>query len=498
MNTTRDVISDVLVIGGGAAGLTAALVLARARHRVTVVEDRTPRNATVEVFHGFPTRDGSAPDRFRTDALTELQSYGVSVVHGTVSTAASNDRYVSMTLADGTSLRGDAVVLATGVHDDLPPIAGLRDRWGKSVFNCPFCDGWEHRDQPVVVIDAAPGADHLAALVRSWTPHVTVVTADDVESLDGDGSSLHHVTLRDGQVDRGDGCVREGPRRTAQLDRTNARLRHRPGRLHRHQRHRRHQPPTRVGRRRRASPAAHAPPSHPRRRRRLRSRHCHPQDHRHAVDPPHEPSTTTERDTMTTFYGEQHRRLQDQFDSREIADVLAAAIVRPDIDDDTKAFIESRTFFFLSTVNADGHPTVSHKGGAAGFVRVIDQTTIVFPSYDGNGMFLSMGNIAGDGRIGLLFMDFERPHRIRAHAHAVVNRDDPMMGDYPGADLIVRAKVTDIFVNCPRYITPHTSGREARYVPDADGDISLAWLEEDRCAAAIPADTIPRTRRGRR
>lgn len=200
MSTTRDVNSDVLVIGGGAAGLTAALVLSRARRRVTVVEDHTPRNATVEEFHGFPTRDGSAPDRFRSDALTELQLYGVSVVHGAVSTAASNEACVSIALADGTSLRGDAVVLTTGVHDDLPPIAGLRDRWGTSVFNCPFCDGWEHRDQPVVVIDAAPGADHLAALVRSWTPHVTVVDADDVESLDGDGSSLSHVTLRDGQM----------------------------------------------------------------------------------------------------------------------------------------------------------------------------------------------------------------------------------------------------------------------------------------------------------
>jgi thioredoxin reductase len=200
MKTTRDVSGDVLVVGGGAAGLTAALVLARARHRVTVVEDSTPRNATVEEFHGFPTRDGSAPDRFRTDALIELQSYGVSVVHGAVSTAASNEACVSIALADGTSLRGGAIVLATGVHDELPPIAGLRERWGKSVFNCPFCDGWEHRDQPVVVIDAAPGADHLAALVRSWTPHVTVVKADDVESLDGDGNSLSHVTLHDGQV----------------------------------------------------------------------------------------------------------------------------------------------------------------------------------------------------------------------------------------------------------------------------------------------------------
>ena len=191
---------------------------------------------------------------------------------------------------------------------------------------------------------------------------------------------------------------------------------------------------------------------------------------------------------MTTFYGEHHRSLQDQFDSREIADVLAAVIVRADIDDEAKAFIESRTFFFLSTVNADGQPTVSHKGGAAGFVRVIDRTTIVFPSYDGNGMFLSMGNIAGDGRIGLLFMDFERPHRVRAHAHAVVCHDDPMMNDYPGADLLVRATVTDMFVNCPRYITPHTPGTTSRYVPDAKGEAPLpGWKKVDVLQPFLPS-----------
>lgn len=191
---------------------------------------------------------------------------------------------------------------------------------------------------------------------------------------------------------------------------------------------------------------------------------------------------------MTTFYGEQHRTLQDQFDSRDIADVLAAVIVRPEIDDETQAFIESRTFFFLSTANADGQPTVSHKGGAAGFVHVIDRTTIVFPSYDGNGMFLSMGNIAGDGRSGLLFMDFERPHRVRAHAHAVVNADDPMMSQYPGADLIVRATVTDVFVNCPRYITPHTRGDLSKYVPDTNGNAPLpGWKKIDALQPFLPS-----------
>lgn len=189
---------DALVVGGGAAGLTAALVLARARHRVTVIDDQTHRNATVDEFHGFPTRDATSPSRFRADALAELQSYGVTVLRTAVTSAQCSGGVASMTLADGTLLHGGAVVLATGVRDELPLVDGLAERWGKSVFNCPFCDGWEHRDQPVVIIDAAPGADDLAALIRSWTPHVTVVPAADVLALVGDGTRLERVALRDG------------------------------------------------------------------------------------------------------------------------------------------------------------------------------------------------------------------------------------------------------------------------------------------------------------
>jgi thioredoxin reductase len=197
MNST---VGDVLVIGGGAAGLTAALVLARARHRVTMIDDQTHRNATVEEFHGFPTRDATSPNRFRTDALAELHSYGVTIVRSAVTCASTEERTVSMTLTDDTTVHADAVVLATGVHDELPPVDGLAARWGKSAFNCPFCDGWEHRDQPVVVIDAAPDAEHLATMLRSWTPHVTIVTAADVAALVGDGTTLSHVRLRDGSV----------------------------------------------------------------------------------------------------------------------------------------------------------------------------------------------------------------------------------------------------------------------------------------------------------
>lgn len=190
---------------------------------------------------------------------------------------------------------------------------------------------------------------------------------------------------------------------------------------------------------------------------------------------------------MADFYSEDHRSLQDQFDSRTLADALEAVTVKPTIDDEARAFIESRAFFFLSTVNRDGHPTVSHKGGAPGFVRVPDPSTLVFPSYDGNGMFLSMGNIVGDGRIGLLFIDFDTPHRVRVHADAVVLRDDPLLDGYPGADLVVRATVTDSFINCPRYITPQASSVPSKYVPDANGDAPLpAWKRIDLMQGVLP------------
>ena len=122
---------------------------------------------------------------------------------------------------------------------------------------------------------------------------------------------------------------------------------------------------------------------------------------------------------------------------------------------------------FLSTVDHKGRPTVSYKGGDPGFVKVVDATTLVFPSYDGNGMFLSMGNIAGDGRIGLLFIDFDTPHRVRVHADATVSADDPLLAEYPGADLIVRATVIDSFVNCPRYIHRMPLVEQSEYAPCA-------------------------------
>ncbi len=185
-----------------------------------------------------------------------------------------------------------------------------------------------------------------------------------------------------------------------------------------------------------------------------------------------------------TFYDDGHIELQEQFESRDLATAMEFSIIQPELDERAIAFIEEREFFFLSTVRADGQPTVSHKGGPKGFVRVVDPTTLVFPSYDGNGMFLSMGNIHAGGdepaKIGMLFMDFERPHRVRVHADATVSADDPLMAEFPGAQLLVRATVTDSFVNCPRYIVKHRRVEASRYVPDENGDAPTAtWKQVD-------------------
>lgn len=191
---------------------------------------------------------------------------------------------------------------------------------------------------------------------------------------------------------------------------------------------------------------------------------------------------------MAEFYGAHQRLLQDDFDTRRLADVHLMTIVQAGIDDDRRAFIESRDFFFLSTIGADGWPTVSYKGGGVGVVQVEDERTIVFPSYDGNGMFLSMGNIGATAKIALLFIDFETPNRLRLHAEATVHDDDPMLDRFPGAQLIVRGRVENTFVNCARYIHPHERVRASDYVPDANGSQPYpAWKRIDLLQGFLPA-----------
>ena len=189
------------------------------------------------------------------------------------------------------------------------------------------------------------------------------------------------------------------------------------------------------------------------------------------------------------FYTDSQKELQAQFESRRLADSVEQAIVRDELDELQRAFIESRDFFFLSSVDAQGCPTVSHKGGPPGVVTALDSTTIAFPNYDGNGMFLSMGNIADTAKIGLLFIDFETPNRIRIQATASLIYDDELLDRYPGANLIVKAHIDKVFINCARYIHKHTRIEASRYVPDGEGVAPFpAWKRIDMLQESLRSE----------
>lgn len=191
---------------------------------------------------------------------------------------------------------------------------------------------------------------------------------------------------------------------------------------------------------------------------------------------------------MSDLYGEQHRQLQQLFDTQALADAVSANIVASEIGDQHRAFIETRDLFFLTTIDHRGYPTCSHKGGSPGFVRVLDSKTLALPSFDGNGMFLSMGNISANPKVGLLFIDFETPHRVRVHGSASIDRNDPLLAEIAGAELVVRVKVEEIFVNCPRYIHRYQRLQASRYVPQADSAAPLPqWKRIDGLQQALPA-----------
>jgi len=159
------------------------------------------------------------------------------------------------------------------------------------------------------------------------------------------------------------------------------------------------------------------------------------------------------------MYHEGQRSLQAQFDTTRLADRLEQVKVH--------ATIEARDMFFLATADADGRPNSSYKGGDPGFVRVVDPTTIAFPNYDGNGMYLSMGNLLANPHVGLLFLDFERQRRLRLNGNATVDPADPLMAEYPEAQFIVRVAVREVFPNCPRYIHKYQLVERSRFVPHA-------------------------------
>ena len=197
---------------------------------------------------------------------------------------------------------------------------------------------------------------------------------------------------------------------------------------------------------------------------------------------------------MGDLYNEGARELQARFDTRRLADRLEEVEVDDALTADDRTFIESLDMFFLATADADGHPQCSYKGGDPGFVAVLDEHTVAFPNYDGNGMYLSAGNLRVNPHVALLFIDFaaDRPRRLRLSGEASIEEDDPLLARFPGSQFVVRVSVHAIFPNCPRYIHRMQRVERSPYVPRADRDVPVpewkraAWAR-DVLAAEDPA-----------
>ena len=187
------------------------------------------------------------------------------------------------------------------------------------------------------------------------------------------------------------------------------------------------------------------------------------------------------------LYSAASRKLQDRFDTRRLADRIEERIVHDRIDEGDRAFIEARDMFFIATTDEDGQPQSSYKGGEPGFVRVLDDTTIAFPLYDGNGMYLTAGNLVATKKVGLLFIDFEGRKRMRLNGEASVDDNDPLLPEYPEAQLIVRVSVTEVFPNCPRYIHEYKLVKRSRFVPKAECETPVPqWKQSDWAHDVLP------------
>ena len=193
-----------------------------------------------------------------------------------------------------------------------------------------------------------------------------------------------------------------------------------------------------------------------------------------------------------SMYHDGNRELQDAFGSRALADRLEEKLKRSRFTEDDAAFIESVGFFFLATADAQGQPDCSFKGGPVGFVRVATPDLLVFPDYDGNGMFKSLGNIAANSQVGLLFIAMgEAPKRLRVNGRAEIVRDDSAMAAVPGAQLLIKVTPAAIFPNCPRYIPNLQLTEASPYLPKAgEPPIEPKWKSFE-----IFADVVPPRRR---
>ncbi len=190
---------------------------------------------------------------------------------------------------------------------------------------------------------------------------------------------------------------------------------------------------------------------------------------------------------MADLYHDGNRRWQDQFDSRRLADRIEQRMIKDTIDDNARAFIERIDMFFLASADEHGKPQCSYKGGDPGFVRVVDERTIAFPSYDGNGMYLSLGNVERNPQVGLLFINFVHQTRMRFNGVASIDPDDVLLPSYPEAQLIVRVRTTEVFPNCPRYIHKMELVERSRFVPHQACETPVAdWKRYDWAADVLP------------
>lgn len=194
-----------------------------------------------------------------------------------------------------------------------------------------------------------------------------------------------------------------------------------------------------------------------------------------------------------TNYHDGMRSLQDRFDTRRLADRLDERLGRSAFTAQDQAFIESRPLFFLASADADGRPDCSYKGGLPGFVRVTGPDTLEFPSYDGNGQFRSLGNVVANASVGLLFIDFESPKRLRVNGEATLLDDAAALARHHGAQLVVQVRARRIFPNCPRYIHQPKAAALSADVPRPGHEPPVpAWKSMPMLADVMPGTTPPR------
>jgi predicted pyridoxine 5'-phosphate oxidase superfamily flavin-nucleotide-binding protein len=195
-----------------------------------------------------------------------------------------------------------------------------------------------------------------------------------------------------------------------------------------------------------------------------------------------------------SMFHEGSRQLQDAFDTKRIAERIESLLVHDTIGHDVKEFLESVDCFFLATADAEGRPNCSYKGGDPGLVHVVDDRTLAFPNYDGNGMYLSTGNVLVNPHVGMLFIDFERGSRTRVNGEASVNIDDPLCSRWPEAQFVVRVKVREVFPNCPRYIHRYQRVERSAFVPREGCTTPVPdWKRSDWARDALPEDDPARS-----